>query len=255
MTDVHIHLQDEPGYLDGLLEAARALGYTGLCLSATGKRHNQVGNEEVLNAARAHPDLIFPFAWTLLDERKPEDIERFKEEGFFGLKVIDPEEDYDSQKYYPLYEKAEELSLPILFHTGIKARFPVEKRTVSRARHMKPVQLDAIARYFPRLNLILAHLGGPWYDEAFMVSRVNPNVYLELSSGSGWRVKGMGPEYFRGKLWWEGAWRKIVFGSDVRYPRLSWAVDVYRDILDGCEVAPEDREAIWTGNMSRMLGL
>ena len=62
-------------------------------------------------------------------------------------------------------------------------------------------------------------------------------------------------EYFRRRLWWEGAWRRIVFGTDVRYPRLSWAVEVYRDILDGCEVSAEDREAVWTGNMRRMLGL
>ncbi len=255
MIDVHIHLQDEPGYLDRLLEAAKGLGYAGVCLSATGRHHNQVGNDEVIQAARAHPEIIFPLAWTLLDKRTPEDIERFKEQGFFGLKVIDPEEDYDSDRYYPLYEKAQELRMPILFHTGLKARFPVEKRTVSRARHMKPLHLDAIARYFPGLNLVMAHLGGPWYEEAFMVSRVNPNIYLDLSSGSGWMVKGMGPGYFRGKLWWEGAWKKLVFGSDVHYDRLSWAVDVYRDILDGCEVSAEDRGAIWSGNMRRMLGL
>ena len=255
MIDVHIHYHDEPGYLENLIRTARSLGYTGVCLSAIGKTSRHMENEDVLEAARANDGFVFPLAYVPLDRTGPEAIERFREQGFYGLKVIDPGEDYDCEKYFPVYEKAEELGFPILFHTGIKARYPVEQRTVSRARHMKPQHLDAIARYFPDLNLIMAHIGGPWYEEAFMVARINPNIYMDLTSGSGWRVKGMTPDYFRRKLWWDGAWGKIVFGSDVHYTRMEWAVDVYRDILDNCEVSEPDRHAIWTGNMAGMLGL
>lgn len=253
IVDIHVHLNDEPGYLDGLVETARRLGFSTLCLSGTGAYHHHLEDDDVLQAARQHPDLIAPLAFMKHDEWNPKTVEAKRAEGFVGLKTIDPSRDYDDESYFPLYEAAEALRLPILFHTGIKARFPVDKPTIGRTRQMRPVTLDAIARRFPELDLIGAHMGPPWYDEALMVSRVNPNVYMEFSSGSGWQVKGMTPDWFKRALWWDGAWRKVVFASDVHYSRLEWAVDVYRDVLDGAGVSDSDCEAVWNGTLGGIL--
>jgi len=253
IVDIHVHLNDEPGYLDALVMTATDLGFETLCLSGTGAYHHHLEDDDVLEAAAKHPDLITPLAFLKHDEWTVKTVEAKRAEGFVGLKTIDPAKDYDDESYFGLYEAAAGLGMPILFHTGIKARFPVDEPTIGRTKQMRPITLDAIARRFPTLNLIGAHIGPPWYDEALMVSRVNPNVYVEFSSGSGWRKKGMTPEWFRQHLWWDGAWRKVVFASDVHFSRLAWAVDVYREILDGVGLSPEDREAVWHGTLNGIL--
>ncbi len=253
IIDIHVHLEDEPGYLEGLVAEARRLEFARLCLSGTGAYHNHLEDDDILKAHQDDPDLIFPLCFMKHDEWTPATIEAKHAEGFRGIKTIDPAKDYDDQSYYPLYETAAGLGMPILFHTGIKARFPADEPTVARTKQMRPITLDAIARYFPKLQLIGAHIGPPWYDEAMMVSRVNPNVYMEFSSGSGWAKKGLTPEWFRQKLWWDGAWKKVVFASDVHFNRLEWSVEVYEEILGGAGVSPEDCDAVWSGTLGAIL--
>ena len=79
---------------------------------------------------------------------------------------------------YPMYEKAQELGLPVMVHTG-----PEPKPLYSR--HCQPVYVDDVAVDFPDLTIILAHAGmGAWWQEAAGIAAVCPNVYLEFS---GWQ--------------------------------------------------------------------
>lgn len=49
---------------------------------------------------------------------------------------------------------------------------------------MRPIYLDTIARAFPDLKIIGAHLGNPWYQEAAEVARWNPNVFFDLTGST-----------------------------------------------------------------------
>ena len=51
-----------------------------------------------------------------------------------------------------MYEKAQELGLPVMVHTG-----PEPKPLYSR--HCQPVYVDDVAADFPDLTIILAHAG------------------------------------------------------------------------------------------------
>jgi len=253
VIDIHGHLWDTPGYLDELVAASKAAGIEKICLNGLGDGYKQKTNDDVLAAAKAYPDVVIPIGYLRLGVDPPGTVTEMARRGFKGLKVINPVCAYDDEAYFDHYDEAAGLGLPILFHTGIIARRPLDRKEHVNCAKMKPVTLDTIARAIPTLNLIMAHLGVPWYDEAFMVTRTNPNVYFEITSGAGWRVKGMGPQYFKQKLWWPGAWEKMVFGTDVKTDRIQWSVDEYRVILDGAGVPPETQRKIYTDTLRRLL--
>jgi hypothetical protein len=46
----------------------------------------------------------------------------------------------------------------------------------------RPILVDDIARTFPRLRLVIAHVGHPWEPEALVVIRKHPFVYGDISA-------------------------------------------------------------------------
>jgi predicted TIM-barrel fold metal-dependent hydrolase len=137
--------------------------------------------------------------WT----RGPDNLARLKDRGFFGLKAISPPLPYDHDSYFPLYEKAAELRMPVLFHTGVigssvqrTARgAPIPPRDDSKllperrgkahphAGNMRPSMLEPIAATFQHMTIINAHPGFPWLEEAWENLYYYDNVYLDISSG------------------------------------------------------------------------
>jgi predicted TIM-barrel fold metal-dependent hydrolase len=137
---------------------------------------------------------------------------------------------------------------------------------------MKPILLDRIARRFPSLKLIGAHLGNPWYEEAAMTLFWNENLYFDLS---GTVLKRKGPEWFNEVLWWDAQrmWRltgsktthfvnvashpfeRICFGSDVPIEEMEQVLDEYRQILAGVDAPVQVQERVLGGNMAGILNL
>ena len=95
--------------------------------------------------------------------------------------MIWPTKRYDDEDFASYYEKAEKYEMPILFHTGIIAASPIDKVWKISSSYMQPVCLDKICRMFPKLRVIAAHMGDPWYLEAYMTSQKNPNMWLDIS--------------------------------------------------------------------------
>jgi predicted TIM-barrel fold metal-dependent hydrolase len=59
---------------------------------------------------------------------------------------------------YPIYEKAEKLGVPIIFHSGILFGFK------DSSRFCRPVNYEVLLN-FPDLKFALAHISWPWVDE------------------------------------------------------------------------------------------
>jgi predicted TIM-barrel fold metal-dependent hydrolase len=248
--DVHAHLFEGKSALKLLIENARKLNYKGMCLSATGKKHSQVGNDAVFEAAKHHSDVIWPFPWVDLDKADSVVVDEYKERGAKGLKVIDPLLPYNHPNYLPVFTRAGELGLPVLFHSGIKARL-YDGPPSANVNH-RPAFIDDAARRCPKTKMIMAHISTPWHDESLMTARINPNVYIDLSSGSGWEIKGMNGEWFRRAFWWKGAWKKVLFASDVTPDKLGWAVKVYDGILEGIGADEEVWKDVFYRNAERL---
>ena len=187
-----------------LAYTCRRLNIQRICLLGRPARN---GWDATLAAHQRFPELVVPMAQVWLDQHGPDDIAALRERGFRGLKITTPSKDYDDEYYFPLYERAESLGMPILFHTGIRGgtidylNFPprdaeharqvsteaeqTHRGTRRGAARMQPIFLDTIGIAFPDLKIIGAHLGYGFYDSATAVARWRRNVSFDISGGPG----------------------------------------------------------------------
>jgi len=140
------------------------------------------------------------------------------------LKFIRPTRRYDCDDFLVYYEKAERYNMPVLFHTGVVARRSVTESEDVSSAYMRPVYLDRIARLYHKLRIIAAHMGDPWFGEAFNTSQKNPLLWLDISGKGIWLKAKAIREY----LWIRLRPEKLVFGLDEpssQYTRLIYAWD------------------------------
>lgn len=170
----------------------------------------KIPNEYIAKTVQRFPDRFVGFA--SVDPNKgrkgvSELEEAIKSLQLKGLKLVPYLQEFypNDKKVYPLYEKAVELDIPILTHTGQTYGFPI--------KHCNPIYLDDVACDFPDLKIIAAHGGWPWVDELLAVATKHNNVYMDLS---GWHPKYLPKELLRyaNSLLRE----RTLFGTD--YPLL-----------------------------------
>lgn len=112
------------------------------------------------------------------------EVDRLADLGIRMLKVHPPHQLIYPNQYRSdlpqqaqIYERAEALGLPVMFHTGTSV-FPW-----ARNKYSDPIYIDDLLVDFPRLKIILAHGGRPlWMNEALFLMRRSQNVYLDISS-------------------------------------------------------------------------
>jgi len=80
----------------------------------------------------------------------------------------------------PLFEFCQQKQKPILFHTGASLPSHPDK-------YSQPMLLDDVAVKFPDLRIIIAHAGRPFYQEAALLMRKHPNVYVDVCANKGRR--------------------------------------------------------------------
>lgn len=226
---------------------------------------DMVPNETVLEICREYSDVFIPMAKIDLWDKVEENIiERSRDAGFKGLKFIYPYYEYDHDIYMSIYESAEKLGLPCLFHTGMYgqgADDAVYRRPM--LKNMHPITLDRIARSFPKLNIVCAHLGTAMYrEEAAGLLWLHGNVYTDLAgNGSYQELSGeklrklLNPFYFvpDEKC---NRYRKLVFGSDayITHPEITRTARKYYETL--IEEAPlEIRNAIMGDTVADWFGI
>jgi predicted TIM-barrel fold metal-dependent hydrolase len=216
-----------------------------------GMGRRRIGNDEVLQAARANPDVLIPFG--SVDPRKGKlgvrEARGLIEAGVRGFKFHPNTQAFwpNDREYYPLYQVIAEAGLIALFHsgtTGIGAGMPGGGGV--RLKYSNPIYVDDLAADFPGLDIILAHPSFPWQDEALAIAVHKPNVYIDLS--------GWSPKYFPENLIRytnSQLQTKMLFGSD--YPLITpdrWLADFAK-----LPIKDEVRPLVLKENAARLLGL
>lgn len=165
-----------------------------------------VSNEYVGRFCAAS-DRLLPFASLnpYITARPGEELRRLIDEyGFRGLKLY-PTYQYfypNDALLYPLYDAAQRLGIPVMFHTGSSV-FPG-----SRLKYGDPLALDDVAVDFPEMPIVLAHGGRPfWTEQAAFLARLHRNVYLEISGIPPARLMDWFPELDRIS-------HKTIYGTD-----------------------------------------
>ncbi len=172
-----------------------------------------------------------------------DELERLVTEfGFRGFKVYPVYQHHyvNDSRMYPLYARAQEMGVPMLVPTG-SSLFKGE-----RIKYGDPLHLDDVAIDFPKLTILMAHSGRPfWYAQAFWMARRHENVYMEISGLPGKKLL----EYFPDL---ERLADKVVYGSD-------WPGNPYlRRNVEAIEALPlkaETKEKILWKNAARILGV
>ncbi len=90
----------------------------------------------------------------------------------------------------PVYQKCQELGLVILADSGawptpgiLVQRPPMPTPPEDAIDYGEPKHWATVAEAFPRLNIILAHLGQVWWDERVELAMKYPNLYFDTSQG------------------------------------------------------------------------
>jgi uncharacterized protein len=256
IIDVHHHLSTDPADWDKLAAECERLGIVKVCGFGP-------DCENASKAMAAHPDLMVGFGYFGLGQDSVEAIDDYVARGFKGVKFIRPAKNYDDKAYYPIYARMESHGLIALFHLGIVGRSPRDRELdVNNSRH-RPIYLDTLARAFPGMQILGAHFGNPWYDEAAMSARWNPNLYFDLSGST---LKKKSARFLGDLLWWrsdtryrdpEGrhAWEKIVFGSDVPVHEIGDVLNDYRNVMTELDLPDEVQQKVLGGTMAGILGL
>jgi len=205
----------------------------------------RVSNESVAEAVAAYPERLIGFA--SVDPHKGvvarRELRRAVDElGLKGLKVLPHlvELRPNDREMYPLYEEAQILGIPVLFHSG------TQFHAGTKIKYCRPIDIDEVAVDFPELKLIIAHFGWPWYEEAMAVCQRNPNVFFNIA---GWAPRHI-PEFvirYMDRVLKD----KALFGSD--YPLLSRTRIVKE--LGEIELKEETRARLYHQNARTVLGL
>ena len=194
MIDAHLHAFERQGEEERLLSAMDAGGVARSVLLPLPPLRFQdactAGNERVYDLCRRHRDrLSFGVFVDPRDGNAIDTLRRYADLGAMVIKLYPPLGFYpDDGVCMRLYEAAVELKLPILSHTGATdlTYWDERPRSALASHWADPIRFDGLARQFPEITWILAHMGFPWSVNAWYVSCVNPNVYLDVAGGGMW---------------------------------------------------------------------
>lgn len=212
-------------------------------------------NEAIADYVARDPDTFIGFmSVDPHQEGAVAEVDRSANElGLRGIKMSPVYQDYHPHdaKAAAIHRRAEELGLPILTHAAFHS---IAGTNMDWA---KPLLYDAVAREFPRLKIILAHIGLPWFDDAMVMVRKHPNVFADVSPAfhRHW--------LYRALLTFQefDVMDKLLFGSDFPFATPEQICETLRSInapLEGTalpRIDPEAIEAIIHRNALELLGL
>ena len=202
-------------------------------------------SERVINgwAKEALVDGVYSFASVHPFSKDLEGIvEKIKQDGFPGVKLHPCYQHYffDDPAAFPLYALLEELGLPVVVHAGFDPYSPT-------IVHAMPEACLKVHKEFPRLTLVLAHMGGFNHLEEALECLAGENVYLDTALCGG----GLMPRELAEKMIRIHGADKVLLGSD--YPwhmpgeEIAW--------LDSMDLSAREKDQILGENAARLLGL
>lgn len=259
IVDAHTHYPGQYTLEEKLAECDK-LGIEKLCLSATGPLYQKYGNEDVEKAVKQYPDRIIPLGYVDFRTDGAEKVHWLAEHRFAGLKLIAPPQRYDHEEFFPVYEAAAQYEMTILLHTGVVVASARDSEYGISSAHMRPMYLETIARAFPKLTVVGAHLGDPWFGEACEAARWTENVFFDLS---GLMYPTLATPQFQ-TLYWRNETKdffpqhnvtdlydKVFWGSDVPVDQIAWILDKFLELLDALELDDETRDKLLWHNAAR----
>lgn len=232
--------------------------------------------ETMIEIAERYPSRLIPFC--SLDPREINNdattdfrpiLQFFKEAGCKGVGEYVPNIPFDDPRNINLFEQVAELSLPLTFHVA-----PKLGQGYGVYDEVGLPRLEMVLRTCPNLKLF-AHSQPFWAEIGTNVDEDNrqgypsgkvtpgrvvelmrnyPNLYGDLSAGSGHNAISRDPDFGYGFL--EEFQDRLLFGTDICYPGQELTiVPFFREIKEKRLIGDEAYEKITWQNADRLLGL
>ena len=259
--DKIVILAISPQFLDGeLIGTVDSYGIT----DVPGPPSPEKCNDYIAALQRQDPSRIVGYASVNPNYRGPKaavrELERAVTElGLQGVKLYPMYQDWspaDPVLAFPVFEKAEELGVPVMVHQAGSTRID------ARMEYARPALLDAAGRQFRGLRLTIAHVGLPWVDEALFMLTKHPNFFTELSY---YIATATGEELYRFLVHAQQFFvplEKLFFGTD--YPGFLYdpvalrakllSVNSHAERLGSDPIPQAKLDGIMGDNFARMMG-
>jgi len=237
-------------------------------------------NELLFEATRKYPGRFAGFAAlpTATPEAAADELERcVRKLGFVGAMIHSHQqgEFLDAKKYWPIWETAEKLSVPIYLHPAlphpdvVKAYFQGYEElaragwgfAVDTSCHFLRIMFGGVFDAYPSLKIILGHLGE---GLPFAMHRLNAHTHAAAARRG---LKKTPLEYLRDNLvvttsgnWYEPAFvcTLLALGADNILFAIDWPYEANRtgmEYLRKLAVSDDDRAKIAHRNAERLLRL
>ncbi len=240
VIDVHTHLGAKNYERDynNLLSAMERYGIDKIYVSGLGggtptKEIIRIYNDAVYDFKRAEPDKVEAYVYASPELPSAIDEVRYgiEENGAIGLKVW-MSTFADDPAMNKMAELMIDYNMPILFHAFYKAHDQLLYETLGN-------HIANIARRYPELKIIMAHLGGSAYHSIPAI-RALPNVWVDMCSSI---FRGDELQYTIEQV---GAHR-ILFGSDMPG---NYIVNVGQ--VEELDLSDEDKDKIYYKNTLKL---
>ncbi len=217
------------------------------------------GNQRLAGVIERDPQSFAGFA-----HHSPEDTaaaskleKAVRVQGLKGLKIFAPnlKKPLSAPLFRPLWEKAEELGVPVLLHFGILGG----GGGIASGVNINPLSLEPVARAFPEVPFVVPHFGCGYVRELLQLCWACANVHVDTSGNNEWL------RWYPERLTVEDLFRKfyetvgpgrIIFGSDSSYFPRGFASRYFLDQLRDCRrlgMKEGDMALIFGGNALRLL--
>jgi predicted TIM-barrel fold metal-dependent hydrolase len=242
IIDGHVHIgrwsEVFLNYESSVEQASKVMKESGVS-SAVALPCDTFENEKLLNDILIQKEFTFHFACWINPEDKNLDtfidknssnIKCFKIHPSFQRKNV---LDTSYQKYFDI---AVDMKIPVIIHCG---------RWKEVASYDFPIEL---AKQRPDLNVILAHLGG---DQPSLCTGCANTVKASCAENIYLGTESVREFYFVNQVVKTVGADKVIFGSDYNLglPKM------YIPIVESLDVSYEEKELIFSGNISRLLNL
>lgn len=207
-------------------------------------------NRWICGVAQQHSQII-PFVGADVTVLPGEDCARhvrdmIENHGAHGVKLHGAAGGFDmsDERLWPMYAVCQELGAPIIGHSGPDR---------DGAGLAEPQAFGRMLKAFPRLHVVLAHMGGATWAQALEIAETYPNAFFDCCEIIEWTdgsnapseeqlvqlVKDIGPE-------------RVMMGSDFPWYDLDHTVE---RVMELPTLSSEEKEGILGANAVRILNL
>jgi len=270
MIDAHVHIGNlsfapdyKPLTVEQLISTMDELGIQKsvlLPLDSPEATDGYFTTPEALEAYKQYPDRLIPFC--VVDPRRSSiasKIKMFKEMGCVGFGEHKMGLEIDDPRCKVIYETCNELGFSVLFH--LDPELNIDENGLPR--------LEKLLREFPNANFLMH--GPGWWCEISGDCQVRggypkgkitpggavdrllqnyPNIYGELSAGSGYNALNRDPDFTPG--FFERNWKQLLFGTDYLGPGQNLPIVQF---LKDYPLDKEKKDAIAYKNIEEILRL